>query len=109
MPGEAAQLRIVADELVEPVLEVEPRADRVLQELAPGGREATALGRDADGRRGRPVRERFLDGGDDRDLAVRLPRPLGVEDRDDGVGCVVDDAAHRLPVVLVAGFALSED
>ena len=73
LPGETAQLGVVADELVQPAFEVEPRADRVLQELAPGGREAAALGRDADGRRGRPVGERFVDGGDDRDLAVALP------------------------------------
>ena len=60
--GERRQLRVLADELVEPALEVEAGADRVLQELAPGQREATALGRDADGRGGRPVRERFVDG-----------------------------------------------
>ena len=42
LSGEAAQLGIVA-ELVQPALEVEPGADRVLQELAPRRREAAAL------------------------------------------------------------------
>ena len=42
------QLRVVGQELVQPVLDVQALRDAALQELAPGRREAAALGRDAD-------------------------------------------------------------
>ena len=51
---ESGQLGIVGDELVQAVLDVEPVRDAALQQLAPGRREAAALRRDADERRGRP-------------------------------------------------------
>src|ERR671923_1770576 len=46
---ERAELRILADELMEAALEVEPGVDARLQQLAPGGRETPALRCDADG------------------------------------------------------------
>ena len=106
---ELDQLRVVAQELVQAVLDVEPARDAALQELAPRRREAAARRGDADERRRRVEAERVVDGADDRDPLVGLPRPLRVEDRDDRVGAVANDAAHRLAVVRIAGLALSED
>ena len=57
LAGERAQLRVVRDELVQPVLDVEAGADRLREQSAPGGREAAALRRDADERGVRLVRE----------------------------------------------------
>ena len=48
--GELDELRVVGEELVQPVLDRDPLPDAVAQELAPGGREPAALGRDADER-----------------------------------------------------------
>ena len=107
--GQRRELLVLADELVQPALDVEAGADRALQQLPPCRWKAPALGCDADDRRRGPELERLLDGADDRDVAVALPRSRRVEDRNDGVRAVVDDAPHRLPVVLVARFALSED
>src|SRR4029079_10899672 len=39
-PRKRDQLLVLADELVQSALEVEPGRDRLLQQLAPGGREA---------------------------------------------------------------------
>ncbi len=80
-----------------------------LQELPPGRRETSALRGDPHRRRRRLVRKRLLDGADDGNVLIALADPLGVEDGDDRVRGVVDDAPHRLPVVRVAGLALSED
>ena len=94
---------------MQPALDVEAGRDARLQELAPRGREAAALRRDADdrdvsarsGARRRPCR---------RSGSRRAPRPpLRVEDGDDGVGPVADDPAHRLAVVRVVREALAED
>ena len=82
---ERDQLLVLADELVQPALEVEPGRDRLLQQLAPGGREAAALGGDADDRGRRPVLQALLDGGDDRDALV-ASRPARVESRIATVG-----------------------
>ena len=56
--GERPELRVVADELVQPVLEREPVLEARAQQDAPGGREAAPLGRDADEGDLRPVRQR---------------------------------------------------
>ena len=48
---ELDQLRVLGDELVQAALEVEAGRDRLLQQLAPGRREAAALRGDADERR----------------------------------------------------------
>ena len=94
---------------MEAALDVEPGGDALLQELAPRGREATALRRDAHDRDRRPERERVLDRADDGDAVVRLPGPSRVEDRDDRVGAVADDPTHRLAVVRVVREALAEN
>ena len=106
---ERAQLLVVAQELVQAVLDVETARDDRLQQLAPRGREAPARGGDADERRRRLVAEGLLDRADDRDAALGLPRSGRVEDRDDGSLAVGEDAARGLAVVRVAGEALGED
>ncbi len=103
------QLGVLADELVQSVLQVEAQGDRALEELTPGGREAAARRGDADERRRRVEGERVVDRGDDGDPFVGLSRVLRVQDRHDGLRTVPDDAAHRLAVVRVARAALSED
>ena len=50
------------------------------------GGKRPPCGRDPDERRRRAEAERVVDRADDRDPVLRLPRPLGVEDRDDLVG-----------------------
>ena len=107
--GELDQLGVVLQVLVQAVLDVEPCRDALLQQLAPGGREAAALGGDADERRRRAEGEAVLDRADDRDALVALARALGVDDRHGRVGAVLHDPAHRLAVVRVAALALGED
>ena len=75
---ERDQLRVVGDELVQPVLDVEPGRDAVLQQLAPRRREAAALRRDADERRRRLEAQRVVDAADDRE-ASRAPRRRAAE------------------------------
>ena len=58
--GELAQLLVVAQELVQAVLHVQPARDGGLQQLAPRGRKATARRGDADERRRRLEPERML-------------------------------------------------
>ena len=94
---ERDQLGILGDELVQAALEVEARFDRLLQELAPGRREASSLRGDADERRGRAVLEGVRDRSDDRDALVGLARSLRVEDRDGRGRAVVDDARIVFP------------
>jgi hypothetical protein len=103
------QLRVLADELVQAALEVEPVRDAALQQLAPRGREAAALGRDADDRRGGLEPECLLDGRDDRNAFVCLSCVSRVQDRNGRVGRVPKDPARGLSVVRVAGAALRED
>ena len=107
--SERRQLGVVADELVQPVLDADPVLDAVPQHLPPGGREAAALGGDPDERDGRAQRERRRDVGDDRIPLLGLPRPGRVEDPDDVLAAVAEDAAHRLAVVRIAGEALGQD
>ena len=84
--GELAQLGIVGEELVQAVLDVEAVLDAGAQQLAPRGREAAALRRDADERRRRPERQRLLDGRRRSGTpSSRLPGARRVEDRDDVV------------------------
>ena len=51
---ESRELGVVGDELVQAAFDVEAVLDAGLEQLAPGGREAAALGRDADERGRRP-------------------------------------------------------
>jgi len=106
--GELGQLGVVGQELVQAVLDVPALADAGLQELAPGRREAAALGGHAHERGRRVEAEGLVDGADDRDAGMGLPRPARVEDGDDVVAAVAEDAAHRLPVVRVVRESLSE-
>ena len=103
------ELRVVREELVQAVLDVQAGGDAALEQLAPGRREAAALGRDADDRGRRPEGERVVHRGDDRDAALRLPRARRVEERDDLPLSVGEHAAGGLPVVRVAGEALGEE
>jgi hypothetical protein len=105
---ERHELVVLADELVQAALDVEPRRDRLLQQLAPGGREAAALRGDADDRRRRPERQRLLDRRDHRDAVVAFARVRRVENRDGRVGRVAQDPARRLAVVRVVGTTLSQ-
>ena len=107
--SELGQLRVVGDELVQAVLEIEALRDAALQQLAPRGREAATLRRDADERGRRVEAERVVDAPDDRDAVVRLSRARRVEDRDDRLGAVREDAARGLAVVRVVRATLSED
>jgi hypothetical protein len=106
---ERGQLRVVADELVEPALDVEPGCDAPLQQLAPLGREAAALRRHADERRVGLQGKRLLQPGDDRDAVQLVAQPLRVEQAGDVVPPVANDAARGLAVVRVARVALGED
>ena len=103
------QLRVVRQELVQAVLDVQALRRCSSQQLAPRRREAAALGRDADDRRRRAEAERVVDRADDRDAALGLPRARRVEERHDRPFAVGEHAAGRLPVVRVAGEALGED
>ena len=94
---------------MQPVLDVEAGGDARAEELAPRWREPAALRSDADERRRRPEAERGVDRPHDRDVAVRLAGVLRVEDGDDRIATVVDDAAGGLPVMGVARATLSED
>ena len=101
LPSESDQLRVFRDELVEAALDIEAVRDRALQQRPPGRRKPAALRSDSNDRNRRIEGEGVFDRADDRDPVMRLPRPGGVEDRDDGIGPVADDPAHRLAVVRV--------
>ena len=96
---ERAQLLVAREELVQAVLHVQAVRDRVAEERTPGGREATALGGDADEGGGRLEAERVVDGADDQDAVLLLPDARRVEQRDDGPLAVREHAPRRLPVV----------
>src|ERR671930_447294 len=102
------ELGVVCEELVEAVLDVEPGLDALLQEGAPGRREAAALGRDADERGRRLQVQRLVDRREDRHPVEALAGARRVDDGHGGVGRVADDAAGGLAVVRVAGATLSE-
>src|SRR5439155_16926948 len=105
---ELGQLRVVGEELVQAVLDVEPGLDALRQQLAPGRREAAALGRNADERRGWLEMKRLLDGRVHRNAVEALAGPRRVDDGHGGVRRVADDAAGGLARMRVAGAALSE-
>jgi hypothetical protein len=108
-PGQLAELRVVGQELVQPVLDVQALRDAAAQELAPGRREAATLGGDAhDGRR-RAEGEGVVHRPDDRDAGLRLPRARRVEQGHDLPFAVGEHAARGLPVVRVAGEALRQE
>src|ERR1700694_2976976 len=94
---------------METVLDVQAGLDRRLQEVAPGRREPATLGRDSYEGRGGLEPQRLGDGAHDRDLPIRLPHSLRVEDRHGRMRAVGDAAAHRLAVMRVSRLALSED
>ena len=80
VPGrELGELRVVGDELVQAALDVEAVARCSPSAAAPGGREAAALGRDADERGGRARSGALVDRGHDRDPL--LVSPARVESR----------------------------
>ena len=106
---ELDELGVVRQELVQPVLDVEALRDARADLLAERRREAAARGRDADERRVRVEAERVVDGADDREALLGLPRALGVEQRGDLLRRVAHDAPRRLAVVRVPALALSED
>jgi hypothetical protein len=107
--GELGELRIVADQLVQPVLHIEPLRDAALQEVPPLGREPPALRRDPDHGRRRVEAERVVHGADDRDARLYLACAPGVEDRDDRRLPVANDPPCGLPVVGIRREVLSED
>jgi len=107
-PRQLSQLRVVGQEHVQAVLDVEPFHDARAEDVHPRRREAAALRGDAHGGRVRVEGERVVHGADHREALVRLPRPLRVENRDDGLRRVAQDPAHRLSVVRVGGLALGE-
>ena len=90
------------------VLEVQSLREAALQQLAPRGREAAALGRDADDRGRRTEGECLVHRGDDRDAALRLPRARRVEEGHDLSLPVGEHAAGGLPVMRIAGEAFGE-
>ena len=107
---ERGELGIVGDELVQAVLEVEPRRDALLEQLAPRRREPPALRGDAD-ERGRRLeaaarRRRCRRPGSRPRVSPARSR---VEQRDDLLRPVAHDAARGLAEVRVAGAALGED
>src|SRR5205823_10340902 len=103
------QLRIVGEELVQAVLDIETLGDAGADQVSPGRREAASLGRDPHERRGRVEAERVVDRAYYRYAVLCLSRAGGVEDRHRRVLRVAEYAARRLPVVRVARLALSED
>src|SRR5262249_23845449 len=98
-----------ADELVQPVLDVEAALDTALEESAPFGWEAAAGGGDADDGGGRAERQRVFDRAHDPDPVLRLAGACRVDERDDGRQAVADAPARRLAVVRVAGEVLGQD
>ncbi len=107
---ERDQLVVLGDELVQPVLHVEPGADRVLQQLAPCRREAAALRRDAHQRTRRLVLQRLVDAAHDRKAVLGVTRGArAVEQRDNMLGAVAHHAPRGLAVVRVGRPALGED
>jgi hypothetical protein len=107
--GQLGQAGDVVEADVEAVLEVEPMRDAALEQLLPVARKPAALSDDADERGIRPVLHPLVDGRDDRDAVVALAGALCVEDRDNGLAPVPQDAAQRLAVVHVVRERLSED
>jgi hypothetical protein len=107
---ELLEVRILRQEHVQAVLDVEPGLDAFLQQIDPGGRKASALGGDADERRVRAVLLGVGDRADDRNAVFGVALlACRVEDRRHVVAPVAQDAAHRLAVVRVGAEALSED
>jgi hypothetical protein len=107
--GKCRQLIIVVHELVQAALDVQAGGDASLQQLAPLRREASALRGDAHERSIWPECERLVERLDDGDTVEPRAEPLRVEQADDVVAPVADDAARRLAIVRVAGVALGQD
>ena len=107
---ELGQLGVLGDELVQAALDVEPGCDATSS--AARARPAGS-GRPASRRR-RPRPSARTASASSTVPTIGMPswcsrRPLRVEDRDDRIGAVADDPAHRLAVVRVVREALAED
>src|SRR6266576_2495367 len=103
--GERTQLRIVADEGVQPAPDLELLLDRGAEPTFPFVGQPAARRGDPDQYRGRalPLRETTLEVADDGNLAAeseyllrRLPRLLAVEHRHDALGEIADAGVRRL-------------
>ena len=107
--GELLQVRIVGEEDVQPVLDVESARDAALEQVDPRRWETAALRRNADERGVRLEVERLVDVRDDRNAVHRLARVPRVENRGDGLAAVAQHAAQRLSVMRVLRELLSEN
>ena len=115
--GGCGELGIVAQELMQPRMDVEPRADRLEDDRSPGGRQLAARRRDAEQQ---PVGtngaiERVGQASDERDVVTgdRLVHVATdhrrIEDRDDVVPAVADDAGRGLGVVDAVPFGEDDE
>ena len=106
----SASSRIVGDELVQAVLDVE-----AVRDAAPSGARATPAGSGRPGSRRRRARSSARAAAPPRPCrrsgspSCVSPARVRVEDRDDLLGPVAHHAAGRLPVVRVGREALGED
>jgi len=103
--GERTELRIVADEGVQPAPDLELLLDRGAEPTFPFVGQPAARRGDPDQYSGRafPLRETTLEVADDGNLAAesehllrRLPRLLAVEHGDDALGEIADAGVRRL-------------
>ena len=106
---ELDELVVVREPDMETVLEVQTVLDATLQQRAPVGGEPAALRDDTDERGVRLQRKRIVDGGDDRNAVHRFAGVRRVQNRDDGLAPVAQDAAQRLAVMGVLRELLRED
>ena len=108
--GELLQVRIVGEEDVQPVLDVESARDAALEQVDPRRWETAALRRNADERGVRVELERVVDAADDRHAVLGVSRRAGrVEDRYDVVAPVAQHPARRLAVMRIGAEALGQD
>jgi hypothetical protein len=103
VPREGGELGIVPQHQVETGNEIQAGRQRPGEQRPPGRRELTAGGGDADHEGGRVVRQRLFERGDDRGgrghadhLLEGAAGVLPVEDSDDLVPAVADQARRRL-------------
>jgi hypothetical protein len=109
MTSRASKLRVVGQELVQAALDVEAVLDARAQQRPPGGWKPSSLCGDADDRGRGAERDRLGERADDRRALELSSRPGGVDDGDDGVRRVTEDATGGLAVVRVARVTLGQD